>query len=237
MKPVESAGTCGMPSKYKTTSAIRALALLVCSPSVIIFPCWQCGVRLLVAIVSSCTTHQPALLPNLYPIWNWFAFGEGFTVDWGLRKCHHYLWDMWNIWITHQYVFVFSRNFDGNNRPICRLQMRIMMMQVNMVHTNTRFLGDPASDSRKGGNRLFDPLISQHDAFVATLHKNYAAPDGPLLLQNMPGFKVSGKHKTTGNSIDTSVRHILIGAAKRPPSMHSLFTCPSIIKFHSPTEK
>ena len=35
----------------------------------------------------------------------------------------------------------------------------------------------------------FDPLIYEHNAFVAMLRKNHVAPIGPLLLQNMPGYR------------------------------------------------
>ena len=66
-----------------------------------------------------CKGYECKLHP--YPV-------EGFAVDWGFRKCHHYLWGMQNTRISHQLVLFFLRNYDGNNRPIYRLQMCIMMM-------------------------------------------------------------------------------------------------------------
>ena len=66
--------------------------------------------------------------------------------------------------------------------------MYIMMMHVDVVHRNTRFLGGVDNASSEGeGDLWFDLLISQHDAFAATLHKNCAVPGGPLPPQNMPG--------------------------------------------------
>ena len=55
-------------------------------------------------------------------------WGESFAGDWSLGKCHHYVWGMWNTWITGQYALVFLGNHDGNTGSICWLQMRIMML-------------------------------------------------------------------------------------------------------------
>ena len=100
---------------------------------------------------------------------------------------------MRNTWITDQYVLVFLCNYDGNNGPIFRLQMQRMMQHVNVIHWTARFLGGADYGSREGGNLWFGPLISKHDAFLATLRKNFAAPVGPLLPQNLPGYWVYGK--------------------------------------------
>ena len=96
---------------------------------------------------------------------------------------------MRNTWATDQYALVFLINYDGENGPICRLQMRIMMMHVNIVHRNASFIGGHYYGSCEACDTWFDPFISKHNAFAATLRKNYAAPMGPLLLQNMPRYR------------------------------------------------
>ena len=47
--------------------------------------------------------------------------GEGFSGDYGLSKCSHYLWGMRNTWATDQYALLFLINYDEDNGPICRL--------------------------------------------------------------------------------------------------------------------
>ena len=43
--------------------------------------------------------------------------------------------------------------------------------------------------SQEDGNVWFDPLISKHQAFSATLRKKFAAPIGPILPQHLPGYQ------------------------------------------------
>ena len=86
------------------------------------------------------------------------------------------------------------------------------MMHVDVIHHNAQFIGGADYGSCEGDDLWFEPLISKHDAYAATLRQNFAAPTGPLLPQNMPGYRASGKYKTVGNPIDISIRHYLIGA-------------------------
>ena len=90
--------------------------------------------------------------------------GEGFTGDWGLSKCTHYLWGLRNTWITDQYALVFLLTYDGDNAPVRRLQMRIMNYFVDIVHRNARFLAPADYGSRHGGDMWWDPLIASHNA-------------------------------------------------------------------------
>ena len=89
---------------------------------------------------------------------------------------------MRNTWATDQYALVFLINYDGDNGPICRLQMRIMIIHVEIVHRNASFVGVAYYGSREAGDMWFDPLISKHKAFSAMIRKNHAAPMGPLML-------------------------------------------------------
>ena len=79
-------------------------------------------------------------------------FGEGFAGDYGLSKCSLYLWDMRNTWETDQYALVFLINCDGENGPICQLKMSIMMMHVDIVHRNARFIGGADYGSCEAGD-------------------------------------------------------------------------------------
>ena len=54
---------------------------------------------------------------------------------------------------------------------------------------NSRFIGGANYGSREAGDMRFDPLISEHNSFAATLIKNHVAPMGPLLTQNMLGYR------------------------------------------------
>ena len=63
------------------------------------------------------------------------------------------------------------------------------MIHVEIVHRNAKFIGAADYGSRESGDMWFDPLISEHNAFTATLRKNHAAPMGSFLPQNMPGYR------------------------------------------------
>ena len=105
-----------------------------------------------------------------------------------MRKLSHYLWGMRNTWATDQYALVFLINYDGDNGPICRLKISIMVMHVYIVHRNTRLVGGADYGSCEAVDMWFDPLISVHNAFAATFRNNHVAPMGPLLPQNIPGY-------------------------------------------------
>ena len=117
--------------------------------------------------------------------------GETFAGDWSLGKCSYYLWGTRNTWATDQYSLTFLVSYNGKNGPICRLQMQITMMHVDIIHRNARWVLSGADYmSRESGNVWFNPLISKHQAFTATLPKNFAAPIGPILPQHLPSYRV-----------------------------------------------
>ena len=51
-----------------------------------------------------------------------------------------------------------------------------------------KWLGDADYFSCHGGDMWHDPLLAQHNAFAARLRKDHAAPVGPLLPEQMPGW-------------------------------------------------
>ena len=58
--------------------------------------------------------------------------------------------------------------------------------------------------SREGAYIWFDPLISKHQAFAATLQKKYAAPIGPILPEHLPGYR-SPRIPTVSNHVSTEI--------------------------------
>ena len=96
---------------------------------------------------------------------------------------------MQNTWATDQYALIFILTYDGDNRPIRRLQIRLMLLFVDIVHRNANFLGGADYGSREAGDLWYDRLITQHNAFTHTLRKNFAAPMGPLKPKNVPGYR------------------------------------------------
>ena len=76
------------------------------------------------------------------------------------------------------------------------------MIHVDIIHRSARFIEGADYMSRKGGNCLYDPLINEHSAFVATLRKNVTAPNGPILPQHMPGYRCK---QVSGNNAAAAV--------------------------------
>ena len=83
----------------------------------------------------------------------------------------------------------FILSYDSTNGPLCRLQMRLCMLHVDIHHRNAKLLGDADYFSCHGGNMWHDPLLAQHNAFAARLIKDRAAPVGPLLPEQIPGWQ------------------------------------------------
>ena len=108
--------------------------------------------------------------------------GEGFAGDWGLHKFEHYWWGSRSTWITDSHAIRFILTYNGTNGPLCRLQMRIMMIHCDIEHRNAEWLADADYGSRHGGDMWYDPLLMEHDACAALLRKRHAPPMGPLLL-------------------------------------------------------
>ena len=80
----------------------------------------------------------------------------------------------------------FILSYDGTNGLLCRLQMRLCMLHVDIRHRNARWLGGADYFSRHGGDMWHDSLLAQYNAFAARLIKDHATPIGPLLPEQMP---------------------------------------------------
>ena len=90
-----------------------------------------------------------------------------------LNKSQHYFWGICNAWITDQFVVKFLFPYDGSNGPICRPQIQIMMLHMDIIHNNALWIVDASYMSCHGDNMMwFDPLLADYDAFAATLQDN-----------------------------------------------------------------
>ena len=96
-------------------------------------------------------------------------------------------------------------NYGGHNDPICRLKMRIMVMHMDVVHRNVRFLGGTDYGSQEGGNLWLDFLISQHNTFAVILHKNHTTPYWASSALEHARLLSLQKYKTSGDRINTAV--------------------------------
>ena len=59
-----------------------------------------------------------------------------------MSKCSHYMWGIRNTWITDANTMRFLLSYAGTNGPLCRLQMRVMMHCVDILHRNAEWLVD-----------------------------------------------------------------------------------------------
>ena len=83
--------------------------------------------------------EQPVLRPSAFIIrYKGYEYrlhsylGEAYAGNYGLHKFEHYWWGSRSTWITDSHAICFILTYDGTNGPLCRLQMRIMMIHCNM---------------------------------------------------------------------------------------------------------
>jgi hypothetical protein len=143
--------------------------------------------------------------------------GEIIAGDWGANKCRIQLWGIRNTWVTDCYAVKFLLAYDGDNGILRRWQMRLMMMHLDVIHRNAKWLGNADYLSRFGGEIHYDPLISGYEAIAAQLRKNHAAPIGPLLPQNMPGFRKRRASKSP--RVSSAHSDGLVGASDHSPTL------------------
>ncbi len=63
--------------------------------------------------------------------------GKGFSGDYAMNKCRHYLFGQRFVWVTNCYATKFILSYDSANHAILCLQMRLMKWDVDIVHKNT----------------------------------------------------------------------------------------------------
>ena len=116
--------------------------------------------------------------------------GEGFSGDWAINKCRHYLFAQRFVWVTDCYAIKFILSYEGSNPAVLRLQMRLMCWDVDVVHRPDTELVDADYWSRLGVNLQYDPLYVQYLTMTRQLrHAHPPATDLPMLPENMPYFR------------------------------------------------
>ena len=67
--------------------------------------------------------------------------------------------------------------------------MRLMLWSVDIVHRKADHLVDANFFSRLGGDLCYEPLVKEYLNFTINLRKLYPPLTGPILPENMPGFR------------------------------------------------
>ena len=113
--------------------------------------------------------------------------GEGFSGDWAMNKCRHYLFGQRFVWVIDCYAIKFILSYDGANHVILRLQMRLMWCDVNIVHQNDHYIISADYWSCLGTDLCFDPLFKPYLDLMRTLHIENPPPTlFPMKHENMP---------------------------------------------------
>ena len=90
--------------------------------------------------------------------------------------------------LTDNYALRFILTYDGNNPVILRLQMRFMLVSMDIYHRPGELMR-PDYLSRLGANLCFDELMRTYPNFTSNLRKNYSPVTGMMLPANMPGYR------------------------------------------------
>jgi hypothetical protein len=85
--------------------------------------------------------------------------GEGFSGDYAINKCCVYIFSQCFVWVTDSYTIKFILSYECGNPAILRLQMRLMCLDVDIVHRLDTELVDADYWSYLGVDIEFDPLF------------------------------------------------------------------------------
>jgi hypothetical protein len=102
--------------------------------------------------------------------------GEGFSGDYAMNKCHHYLFGQRFVWVTNCYAIKFILSYNGANHAILHLQMRLMGWDVNIVHRNDHYITDADYWLRLGADLCFGPLFKTYLDLTHTLRNKKSTP-------------------------------------------------------------
>ncbi len=86
-----------------------------------------------------------------------------------MNKNRHFCWAIKFKWITDCFGICFILSYDGNNEVVDRLQMRLMLWKMTIIHRNNDWLVDADYWLQSGKNLCFDPLLHEHTKQTADL--------------------------------------------------------------------
>ena len=116
--------------------------------------------------------------------------GEGFSGDYAINKCRHYVFGQRFVWVTDCYAIKFILSYEGGNPVILRLQMRLMCWEVDIMHRPHTELVDANYWSRLGVDLDFNPLFREYIQFTHQLEKSHPPPTKiPMHPEKMPYYR------------------------------------------------
>jgi hypothetical protein len=116
--------------------------------------------------------------------------GKGFSGDYVMNKCCHYLFGQRFVWVTNCYTIKFILLSDGANHTILHLQMRLMGWDINIVHRNDHYITNTDYWSCLGADLCFDPQFKTYLNITQMLHiKNPTPTLFPMKPKNMPYYR------------------------------------------------
>ena len=116
-------------------------------------------------------------------------FGESFTVDWALGQCHLQCWGSRFTNISDCYSMKFVLTYEGNNSVILRLQMRLMLWPIDIVHRTRDFNVDSDYMSKLALDTRFDPLLQKYLLTAGEFRQKFPPPSGEMTPDMLPGYR------------------------------------------------
>ena len=115
--------------------------------------------------------------------------GEAFTVDWALGQNRLYLWGGRFTSITDCHSLKYCLTYEGSNPVLLRMQMRLMLWNMDIVHRTRDYNVDSDYMSKLALDSRFDPLLSKYLQVAAELRDKYPPPSGDILPSMLPGYR------------------------------------------------
>ena len=115
--------------------------------------------------------------------------GEGFTLDWAIGQTKLYNWGCRFTNISDCYSLKFVMSYEGNNPVVLRMQMRLMLQNMDIVHRTRDFNVDSDYMSKLATDTRFDPLLQKYLLAAGELRRKYPPPTGEMTPEMMPGYR------------------------------------------------
>ena len=115
--------------------------------------------------------------------------GEAFALDWAIGQNRLYCYAVRFTNISDCYSLKFVMTYEGNNSVVLRIQMRLMLWSMDIVHRTRDFNADSDYMSKLAADTRFDPLLSKYLTSAAELRMKYPAPNGEMSEEHWPGYR------------------------------------------------
>jgi hypothetical protein len=115
--------------------------------------------------------------------------GEGFALDWAINTNKLYCWGQRFTAVNDCYSLKFVLSYEGTNPVILRLQMRLMMWAMDIVHRVRTFNVPPDYFSKLASDTIFDPLLAEYYRVAIDERLRFPAPSGEMTPEMMPGWR------------------------------------------------